>query len=63
MPFSSLEELRAAATSLLRGDDEAAATVAADSDSDGASDPLAAAGVVPDEPETRGSDAASAPQP
>jgi len=28
MPFSSLEELRAAATSLLRGDDEAAATVA-----------------------------------
>jgi len=42
---------------------EAAATVAADSDSDGASDPLAAAGVVPDEPEARGSDAAPASQP
>ena len=41
---------------------EAAATVAADADADAGSDPLAAAGVVPDEPETEASDAAPAPQ-
>jgi len=41
---------------------EAAATVAADDDANGASDPLAAAGVVPDEPEANASDATPASQ-
>ena len=41
---------------------EAAATVAADADASDASDPLAAAGVVPDEPQAQASDARPASQ-
>jgi len=41
---------------------EAAATVAADGNTDAGSDPLAAAGVVPDEPEAEAKDAAAPAQ-
>jgi hypothetical protein len=41
---------------------EAAATVAADDEATEGSDPLAAAGVVPDEPEAEVDDANTAPQ-